>query len=81
MKVSELFDLVTGKKTIEGECCCCGVPTDLFQFGHFWCLICEGRGHNSPEWAEELSKMDDRSEECTRLWKKYLEGLEREVPK
>jgi len=77
MKVSELLDVVTGKKVIDGNCCCCGLETDLFEIRHFWCVICEGRGHNNMEWAKKLSEMDDRSEECIRLWKLYLKGLKR----
>jgi hypothetical protein len=72
-KASSPFD------DLPGRCCCCGLPTDLFQFGHWWCAICEGRGHNSESWAQELGESHDSSEDCRRLWKNYLEDLANEA--
>ncbi len=66
------------EKDLPGNCCCCGLPTDLFQFGHYWCSICEGRGHNNELWARELGESHDTSEDCKRLWKNFLEDLTKE---
>lgn len=60
------------------NCCCCGLQTDLFEFGHFWCSICVGRGHNNEEWARELGESHDSSEDCQRLWKNFIEDMARE---
>ena len=60
---------------LPGRCCCCGLNTDLFQFGHWFCSICEGRGHNNAEWAKELGEAHDRSTNCGRLMKNYEEDM------
>ena len=41
--------------------------------GHWWCSICEGRGHNNEKWAKELGESHDSSEDCKRLWKNFIE--------
>ena len=61
------------------NCCCCGLPTDLFQYGHYWCAICEGRGHINEESANKLGKSHKTSEDCRRLFKNYIEDVVNEA--
>jgi hypothetical protein len=63
--------------TSEGRCCCCGLRARLFELGHWWCSICEGRGHTNARFAKELGDSHDASEDCQRLWKNYLEDLKK----
>lgn len=70
MTTSSPFD-----NSLPGRCCCCGLPTDLFQLGHWWCSICEGRGHNNVQFAKDLGASHDSSKDCQRLWNNYLEDL------
>lgn len=61
---------------VVSSCCCCGLASEEFLFGHYWCFICIGRGHNNEEWAKELGESHDSSENCQRLWKNFLEDME-----
>lgn len=63
------------EKNLPGRCCCCGLGTDLFEYGHWWCSVCEGRGHNNATWARELGKEHGRSGNCFRMERNYLEDI------
>ena len=64
---------------ISGSCCCCGIKAEKFQFGHWWCFICEGRGHNNEAWAKTLGESHESSEDCRRLWQNFLEDLSKDM--